>query len=175
MMKRFFAGFLFFLFVMEGSVFQLLLPQAWGSSFVIIPQLVVSGIVVLSLYLKEQQAVLFGVGFGFLHDIVYGPALGIFAFSTGLTAWGTVHISRLFPPYPWIAGLIAILAQLSHLLLIYGWYRLFDFTQMPFFPSLFAHILPSVFFNIVWGFPIYQFMSWIYNKNKRNTIQLFGS
>ncbi|SEN34387.1 rod shape-determining protein MreD [Lihuaxuella thermophila] len=173
-MRVFVVCFLFFLFLIQGSVLQWLLPQAWGTSFVVIPQLVLSGIVMLSLYGDEQMAVLFGFGFGLLHDIVYGPAWGISAFSTALTAYAAVLVSRHFPPYPWIAGLTNMVVQWIHLFIIYGWFRLFDFTQMPFFPAISYHIIPSVLFNVVCGFPIYFLISRIYRKNEQNTIQLFG-
>lgn len=173
-MRGFFFCFFFFLFLIQGSVLQLLLPQAWGSSFVVIPQLVLSGIAMLSLYGDEQEVLLFGFGFGLLHDIVYGPALGISAFSTTLTAYVAVLISRYFPPHPWIAGLTGMIVQFIHLLTVYGWLRLFDFTQMSFFPAFSYHIIPSVLFNLVCGFPIYFLISRIYRKNEKNTIQLFG-
>ncbi len=172
-MRGFFFCFLLFLFLIQGSVLQLLLPQAWGSSFVVIPQLVLSGIVMLSMYRDEQEVYLFGFGFGLLHDIIYGPALGISALSTTFTAYVAVLISRYFPPHPGTGGLTNLIVQFIHLIIIYGWLCLFDFTQMSFFPAFSYHIIPSVLFNFVCGIPIYFLISRIYRKNGKNTIQLF--
>lgn len=174
MMRRFFVGFLFFLFLLQGSVFQLLLPQAWGSPFVVVPQLVLNAIVVLSLYLHERDGLLFGFVFGLLHDLVYGPALGISAFTTALVAYVTALVGKQFPPSLWIAGMTATLAQFSYLFIIYSWYRLFDFTQMPFLPAFTTHIVPSIIFNVSFGYPIYWWVSRIYQKHRPHTIQLFS-
>ncbi len=54
-MKKYFVAFLSFLFILEGSKLQLLLPQSWGSTFVMIPALVVSGLISISFYLPPAK------------------------------------------------------------------------------------------------------------------------
>jgi rod shape-determining protein MreD len=173
-MKKILAALLFFLFLLEGSVLQWLLPQAWGSRFVIIPQLVVSGIVSMAFWLREREVLLFGIGFGLLHDVVYGPALGIHAWTTGLVALGAARAAREFPPEHWIADLIAIAAQTIHLLTVYGWERMFDLTYQPFAEVLIHQIFPSVMFNVTCGTLLFHLISWICRKRKDSSVSLFG-
>jgi rod shape-determining protein MreD len=151
-------------------VFQWLLPQAWGSTFVIVPQLVVSGIIAISLYLPKRYVLSFSFIFGLLHDMVYGPALGISAVTLPLVAYGTYLVSRYIPPFQWVAGVVTAWGQLIYLTMIYGWYRLFDFTQMPFFPSFWNHIIPSTLFNVLLGYPIFKVIHWIYQKKRNRSI-----
>lgn len=173
-MKKSFFAFLFITFLFEGSVFQLLLPQAWGSNFVVIPQLVVSGVIVISLYLPKRYVLIFAISFGLLHDIVYGPAWGITAFTLALVAYGTYMLANHFPPFTWIVGVAVVVGQLGFTLLIYGWYRLFGFTEMPFLYSFVTHILPTLVFNAIAAYPIFRFIHYIYVK-KRNRQVVFDT
>jgi rod shape-determining protein MreD len=172
-MKWYLGIFLFFLFLIQGSVLQWLLPQAWGSTFVIVPQLVLNGIVAMALYLEEQEVLLFGFGFGLLHDIVYGPAIGIGALSMTVAAWGSSLVAREFPPLEWLFGLAAFLVQSGYFLMVYGWFLLFDFTSVPFPEALFLQILPSVLFNALLGYPVYKGVALLLRKRRDASIQLF--
>lgn len=173
MMHFIFVGFLFFLFILEGSLLQLVLPQALGSSYVFIPQLLFNGIILLSLYLKRQEVFFYCLGFGLFYDFIYGPAIGIYTFTTIWTAFGVSWIAKRFPPVLWVVALTTILAQGVHLCIYYGWLRLFDFTKLTFLPALFNQIIPSVFFNLVMIYPIYLFIRWILHKYQHKSVQLY--
>ncbi|WP_154986116.1 rod shape-determining protein MreD [Laceyella tengchongensis] len=173
-MKKGFVAFLLILFLLEGSVFQLLLPQAWGSTFVVIPQLVVSGIIVISLYLPKRYVLMFAFSFGLLHDIVYGPAWGVTAFTLAAVAYGTYLLANHFPPFVWIVGVAIVVGQCCYTLLVYGWYRLFGFTNMPFLFSFMTHIVPTLVFNAISAYPIFRFIHYVYMK-KRNRQVVFDT
>lgn len=143
--------FLFFLFLLEGSVLQLVLPQAWGSHFVVVPLLVLSGIISISMHMETNRVLWTAFSFGLLHDIVYGPAIGISTFSMVLIAWGTAWISRHFSPESWMGLGVVATMQLGYLFLIYGWYQLFDFTRVPLMEAIQFHMLPSLGFNFLFA------------------------
>jgi rod shape-determining protein MreD len=169
-MKKLFAGFLFLLFILEGSVFQWLLPQAWGSTFIVIPQLVVSGMIAISLYLPRRYVLLLSFFFGLLHDVVYGPALGISAITLPLVAYGTYRMAAHVPPFQWVAGVLTAWGQLIYLILIYGWDRLFDFTDVPVVLAMWNYIIPSTLFNVIIGYPIFKVIHLIYQKKRNRSI-----
>ncbi|MDR6226422.1 rod shape-determining protein MreD [Desmospora profundinema] len=166
-------GLLSFLFLLEGTVFQVLVPQAWGSRFVWIPQLVVSGIILLSLYRGRQAGLLFGFCFGLLHDIVYGQAVGVYAFSTAAIGYVAGQISRQFLSGPIVALLATGVGQWLHLLISYFWFRLFDLTRIGLEEAFLYHMLPSVLLNMMIAFPVYQCIRWIHRRYHPRSVQLF--
>jgi rod shape-determining protein MreD len=108
--------------------------------------------------------------FGLLHDIVYGPALGISAITLPLVAYGTYRLAAYVPPFQWVAGVLTAWGQLIYLILIYGWDRLFDFTDLPVFLSLWNYIIPSTLFNVLIGYPIFKIIHLIYQKKRNRSI-----
>ncbi|WP_207903228.1 rod shape-determining protein MreD [Hazenella coriacea] len=168
-----FVGFLFFLFILEGSLLQLMLPQSMGSSYVVVSQLVFNGMILLSLYLQKREVFFYSLGFGLFYDLIYGPAIGIYTFTTIWTAFGVCWVAKRFPPVPWVITLTTLLAQWIHLSLYYGWLRLFDLTNQSLFPTLFNSIIPSVFFNLIMMYPIYLFIHWILYKYQHKSVQLY--
>lgn len=147
---------LFFFFLLEGSALQQLLPQAWGSPFVIVPLLVLSGVVSISMHIQDSFVLWIAFGFGLLYDIVYGPAIGITTFVMVCITLFTQWLTQSFSPETWLGACVMAMMQLTYLLLIYGLYQLFDFTRVPFSEALWYHILPSVLFNVLVAYLIYH-------------------
>ncbi|KFZ41164.1 MULTISPECIES: rod shape-determining protein MreD [Thermoactinomyces] len=169
-MKKYFVAFLSFLFILEGSKLQLLLPQSWGSTFVMIPALVVSGLISISFYLPRRYVLLISFIFGLFHDIVYGPAIGIKAFTFPLVAYGTYLLSGAFSLYQWIAGITFFLGQSAYFIILYGWYWLFGFAKMDFSYAFWLHIVPSILLNLLLAYLIHQPIRWIYQKKRNRSI-----
>ncbi len=74
--------------VLQGSLFPLLWPSAYQPD----PLLVL--IISLSILLGEKRGSLLGLAAGFLQDILFGPALGLFALSKAATAYLAGFASR---------------------------------------------------------------------------------
>ncbi|MDA8354149.1 MAG: rod shape-determining protein MreD [Firmicutes bacterium] len=167
------TGFLSFLFLLEGTVLQYVAPQAWGSPLVWIPQLVTSGVIILSLYRGRKSGMIFGFCFGLIHDVIYAQALGVYAFSTAAIGYVAGLISRQFFSGPLVALLTTGVCQAVHLLMSYGWFRLFNMTEMPWKMALFYHIIPSVLINMVVAYPVYRGVRWILKRSHPHSVQLF--
>jgi len=67
--------------VLQGSLFPLLWPSAYQPD----PLLVL--VISLSILLGEKRGSLLGLGAGLLQDILFGPALGLFALTKGVVAY----------------------------------------------------------------------------------------
>ncbi|GGE18574.1 hypothetical protein GCM10011571_20620 [Marinithermofilum abyssi] len=166
-MPRWILGlFLSFLFFLEGAAAQGVLPQAWGSPLVFIPQFAVSGIILLALYNGRYEGLAWGFVFGLLYDIVYGQVIGVHAFSTAVVGYVAGSIPRHIKLGPLVALLVTGLGQAGHLLLTYGWYRLFGITHMAWNEAVFFHVAPSVLFNAAAAFPVYLFMRWLVDRTE---------
>lgn len=156
--------FLFFLLVLEGTVLQWVLPQAWGSTVVIVPQLVVAGVVILSLFRGEWTGLRYGFGFGLLYDVVYGPAVGMHTFTMAAVGYFSGLISRQFTPGSIVSFLITSLSLAVHLIMTFGLFRLFGLTNMDWGQAIVYHIAPSVVFNAVAALPIDRVLRWLVRK-----------
>jgi rod shape-determining protein MreD len=159
-----FVGCLFFLLVLEGTVLQWVLPQAWGSTIVIVPQLVVAGVVILSLFRGERAGLIYGFGFGLLYDVVYGPVLGMHAFTMAAVGYFAGLISRQFAPGAIVSLLTTSLSITVHLVMTYGLFRLFGLTDMDWNQALVYHVAPSVVFNVVAALPVDRVFRWVNQK-----------
>lgn len=168
------TGFLSFLFLLEGTVLQDLAPQAWGSPFIWIPQLVTSGIIILSLYQGRKSGLIYGLCFGLIHDVVYGQVIGVYAFSTAAIGYVAGQISRQFTSGPVVALLATGVCQGVHLSMVFGWFRLFNVTQMPWDEATLYHILPSLLINTVVAYPVYRVIRWIVGRFHPHSVNFFG-
>jgi rod shape-determining protein MreD len=76
---------LFLCFVIESSVVPLMIPsfgdQEISAHFVLIL------VMMIGLKYNRHSALLYGICFGFIHDVLYGPMLGVTAFSMGLMGY----------------------------------------------------------------------------------------
>ncbi|SDW26150.1 rod shape-determining protein MreD [Marininema mesophilum] len=167
-------GFLSFLFLLDGTILPPFLPQDWGSDVVLIPQLVVSGIIILSLYRGRRIGLLYGFFFGLFYDLAYGGAVGIYAFSTASIGYIAGQISRQFVSGPIMALLTTGIGQAIHLSMVYGWVRLFQLTQVGINDAFIYRIIPSILFNTLIAFPIYHGIQWIFRRYSPHSGSLFG-
>ncbi|EGK14774.1 rod shape-determining protein MreD [Kroppenstedtia eburnea] len=167
------TGFLSFLFLLEGTVLQDVAPQAWGSPFIWIPQPVTSGIIILSLIQGRKAGLIYGLCFGLIHDLVFGQVIGVYAFSTAAIGYMAGQISRQFVSGPIVALFATGICQAVHLLMVFGWYRLFNVTQMPWDESIIYHIIPSVLINTVVAYPVYRGIRWIVGRFHPHSVHLF--
>ncbi|SMO37593.1 rod shape-determining protein MreD [Melghirimyces algeriensis] len=168
-----FIGFLSFFFLLEGTVLQFVAPQAWGSSIVWIPQLVTSGIIIYSLYQGRKPGLIYGFCFGLIYDVVHGQAIGVYAFSTALVGYFSGLISRQLFSGSTVALLTTAICQAVHLFMSYGWFRLFNITEVPWKEAAVYHIVPSVLINMVLAYPIYRLVLWMIKRTGSRSIQLF--
>jgi rod shape-determining protein MreD len=76
---------LFALFVVEGAVLPVFLPVLNGTQLHI--DFVLTGVLLIGLLYHRHSALLYGVCFGFMHDLMYGQMIGVFAFTMGMTGY----------------------------------------------------------------------------------------
>ncbi|OYD08256.1 rod shape-determining protein MreD [Paludifilum halophilum] len=169
------VGFLSFLFLLEGTVLQLLAPQTWGSDIVWIPQLAVSGVIIVSLLRDRRLGLIYGFCFGLLHDVVFGDAIGVYAFTTAAVGYFGGLFSRQFVSGPIVALLVTGLNQGVHLTMSYAWFRLFGVTRIGWEDALGLHIVPSILLNTLVAFPVYLGVQWIFKRFHPHSVQMFHS
>lgn len=147
---------LFALFLFEGAAMPWLLPGVWQSEVRVSPHFVFVVILYVALYANRHLALAYGLGFGLLQDVIfYGPMIGTYTFSMGLTAY-LVGLAFHRPQIRIISSLFFIavgnfLFECIH----FGLYRLFNVITVSFRWTLLHEMLPSLLINLLFALIIY--------------------
>ncbi|MCL6456480.1 MAG: rod shape-determining protein MreD [Gorillibacterium sp.] len=137
------------LFIIEGTWMNWLIPAAWQTGVIVSPHLVMIVIIFIGIYWDPRAGLLFGLGFGLLHDIVfYGPMIGTYCMGFGLVGYA----AGLFPFRSQSNILttlfIVAIGEFSFEWLIYGIYRLMAVVQTSPQRIFLFHIMPSILINL---------------------------
>ncbi|EJW17050.1 rod shape-determining protein MreD [Paenibacillus alvei] len=146
--------FMFILFLMEGSLLPVLIPDAWQGR--IVPQLVFIVILYHAVYHHRHAALMMGLGFGFLQDIVYyGHMLGPHTFSMGLLGYltGLLFASRHTAMISMM--IISVFGTFAYQTMLYAAYRLFGLHGMTFEYAIFDFMIPSLIVQLIFSLAIY--------------------
>lgn len=153
-------GLVFFFFVMEGTLFQLLVPNDKGDLVEFVPRFLIVLVILVGIHFGRATSLLYGLVFGLMYDIVYTQLLGVYLFGLGLIGYFLVF------PYKRVQD--SLLAQLGLIVVAivffeyyqYGLFLLIGGTDLA--PALFAQsrLLPSVVLNSVFAillfYPFYR-------------------
>jgi rod shape-determining protein MreD len=145
------------LFLLEGTVIKWLLPDAWQSHVYVVPHFVLVVILFIGLYMNRHYALVYGMIFGLLQDIVYYEhALGLYAFTIGLTGYMAGLVARWFPFRGLSAVAMIVCGSLLYELLLYGLYRyLLNVVSVDIGWTFMYKMLPSLLFNLGFALLIY--------------------
>lgn len=143
-----------FLFVIEGAVMPWIIPAGFGQR--IIPHFVFVMVIFSGLYSRRHLALMLGISFGLLQDIVYfGHLLGINAFIMGLMGYFTgvllEHRRSTLMMAISVVGFACILYDSA----IYFIYKAFRITNESYAWALIDHILPSLFLQLAFALLCY--------------------
>ena len=145
---------LFLVFIVQGTILPWLIPDVWQMR--IIPNLVLIVILFVTVYHHRHTALILGLSFGMLHDIVfYGRIIGAHSFTMGLTAY---LLGLLFQipraPLPLMMTVI-LLGSLLGDSMLFGIYSVFNLNQEPYSWALMNHMLPTMLFHFAIGLILY--------------------
>ncbi|SFP74230.1 rod shape-determining protein MreD [Salibacterium halotolerans] len=139
--------FIFLLFLLEGTLFQIFVPPSPEREFYLVPRFMLIAVVLTSIYRGAGSGVLVGAGFGLLYDIVYTDIIGIYMFSMGFTAYisaftyRSVRASFLWP-FVIIVSAIFVLEWMT-----YGLHYIIGGTDLLFEEFFMMRALPSLIMN----------------------------
>jgi rod shape-determining protein MreD len=145
---------LFLVFILEGTVLPWLIPDAWQLR--IIPDLVFIILLFVTIYHHRHTALVLGLSFGMLHDIVfYGRILGAHSFAMGLSAY---LIGLIFQtpraPLP-LMMTVVLLGSLLQNSVLFGIYSVFKLNQQPYNWALLDYMLPTMLFHFAMALILY--------------------
>lgn len=148
---------LLFIFLIEGTIVSLMIPESWQSSLVFVsPHFNLVIVLFIGLYIHRHTALVYGLVFGLLHDFIYyGHMIGIYCFGMGLAGYLAGLLQRRQPNLIFYNLLIIGLGQLLFQMMNYGLNRLFNIVDTDFRFAMTHYMLPSVLFNLLFALAIY--------------------
>lgn len=155
-MPRFFLSLtLLLLFILEGTVLQVLSPTAWGLPWMIVPRFALVGAIMLSLFLGRREGLFHGLVLGILQDVLYGQIIGVYTLTMMVACYFAGLVVRLFQRSLAVVFVTTVLVLFGHEWLLYSLFRLFSTSPVDVQWVLASEILPSVGFNLIFAVLIY--------------------
>ncbi len=146
---------LLLLFLLEGTVLQVLSPAAWGLSWLTVPRFALVGTILVAMLLGRREGLYYGLALGFLQDVLYGQAIGIYMLSMMVASYFAGLIVLLFQRSVGMMFVTVTIILFGHEWLLYSLFRLFSSTYLDVQWILSKQILPSVAVNALFAFLIY--------------------
>lgn len=143
------------LFILEGTVLQIVSPNAWGLSWLAVPRFALAGAVMISLFLGRREGLFYGLGIGLLQDILFGQIIGVYSFTMMVTGYFAGLVVLLFQRSLAVMFVTVCLVLFGHEWLLYSLFRLFSTSPVDVQWVLSNQIFPTVGFNVLFAVLIY--------------------
>ncbi|GAA4705125.1 rod shape-determining protein MreD [Brevibacillus fulvus] len=149
------------LFLLEGTVLQVLSPNAWGLSWLAVPRFALVTVIILSMFLGRREGLYYGLGIGLLQDVLYGQAIGVYMLSMMVAGYFAGLVSLLFHRSAPLVFVTIALTLFGHEWLLYILFRLFSTAPNDVQWILINQILPTVGLNLLFAILIYAPMRYL--------------
>jgi len=148
------VGLMLLLFLIETTIVPWLVPIEWSGR--VVPHFTFVIVLYAALYTGRHAALMLGLGFGLLQDIVfYGHLLGVHAFAMGMCGYAVgLLLERKRSPLLLALAVIG-LACLVYDSVTYMIYRAFRVTADSYAYVLTDSILPSLFLQLGFALAVY--------------------
>lgn len=144
------------LFILEGTLFQWMIPSVWQSRIYVAPHFILVIVIYIGLYLNRHTALIYGLVFGLLQDFIYySPMLGPISFAMGLTGYLAGLMHRRLHSNIIVSMMVMAAGNLFFDSIIYGLYRLFQINHLDLQWVFFHQMLPSMLINLLFALIVY--------------------
>ncbi|HET7522403.1 MAG TPA: rod shape-determining protein MreD [Bacillales bacterium] len=137
----------FFFFLFEGTVMQVFSPEWFGVSLELVPRFVMVIILFIAFFLNRQTALVYGLVFGFLTDVVYSDVLGVYFFSMAFTAYLVASFAGLFHTNLFTMMFLGLLGVVLLEFQVYGMYWFTGIAQRSMDDFLNGRLWPTLVLN----------------------------
>jgi len=143
------------LFLLEGTVLQVFSPDTWGLSWTTVPRFALVGTILAAMMLGRREGLYYGMALGFLQDVLYGQAIGVYTLSMMVAGYFAGLIVLLFQRSVGMMFVTISLILFGHEWLLYSLFRLFSSAYLDVQWIVSNQILPSVGLNVLFACLIY--------------------
>ncbi|MGJ9384236.1 rod shape-determining protein MreD [Salipaludibacillus sp. CF4.18] len=140
---------LFFLFIVEGTVYQIFAPNAGEFDYQVIPRWMFMLILFAGIFRGRANGLFYAVIFGVIYDIVYSSTLGIYTFGMGVIVY-LLSISIPFFKRNLSMTIITVIVGVGLLeYYVYGMMILLGLTEMSNDEFFSVRFLPTLLMNLI--------------------------
>ncbi len=154
--------FIFLLFIIEGTVFQVFSPDRFGSEAIIIPRFAFIVVIVITIFLGRTTGGIYAIVLGLFQDVIYTHVLGIYIFSMFFTAYLLGFTYKIFQKNLYLLIITAVFGTLVLDYLVYGIHLMVGITNLVHEQFFYERLLPSLVVNsvfmIIIAFPLRKFL-----------------
>jgi rod shape-determining protein MreD len=143
------------LFVLEGTVVQVISPSTGGLSWMTVPRFALVSTILISMFLGRREGLYYGMVFGLLQDVLYGQVIGIYTVSMMVASYFSGLIVLLFHRGFGMVLITSALILFGHEWLLYSMYRVFALAPHDVQWILNRQILPTVVLNTLCSVALY--------------------
>jgi len=163
-LRRFILPFLvLFVFICESTFAQLVNISFFGEDYLYIPRFLLVFVIFITVYLNRTQGMLFGLIFGFLHDVVYIEVIGIYLFSYAFLAYLVSKAMKVLHKHVLIVIFLSTLAIAILEFYVYGINYAIGATEMPLYDFTTKRLLTTLGLNFIFAllfiFPLKSFLT----------------
>ncbi|MCR8846251.1 rod shape-determining protein MreD [Paenibacillus sp. SC116] len=164
--------FLLILFFIEGSVVPHLIPDGWYGRIAV--QFVFVVVLFHGVYAHRHTALLMGLGFGLLHDIVYyGQIIGPHSFTMGFLGYLAGYVFNVRHKTMVMMLFVVLIGSFLYQTIIFGIYTLFSLSHFTYQQALLDYIIPSMFVQLIFALIVYvplrKWFDMIQGNNKKDS------
>lgn len=171
--RSLFIGFLFFLFLLEGTLLQWLVPDSWGTTWTFVPALSFVAILLVAIFFDERRGLIYAALFGLMHDLAFGLMLGAYTFSYVLITYYVSSVIKQFHQSNVFVVVTVVLGVILQVASVYGLFVLFGVTQMDWRLMLYRVLIPTAVFNLLFVLVMLQPLKVWVNKLKATVDEHF--
>lgn len=159
---------LFFLFIIEGTAFQIFAPDQYGVEYLFVPRWTFIVIIFAGIFRGRGVGTFYGIIFGVMYDVIYTSVLGVYAFGMGLIAYLLSISISVFQKHLTVAVITCLLAITILDYYVYGMMYVLGLTSMVHEEFLHIKFIPSLIMNgVVISVFAYPLRKWFYYIQKR--------
>lgn len=155
------------IFVLEGALLPWLIPNSYSDR--VIPHFIFVLVILSALYGSRYQALILGMSFGLLQDIIYyGHVIGPHFFFMGLIGYLVGVVLERRKTTLLLAISVVGFACLAYDSALYFVYSIFRITNGSYQWALVQYILPSLFLQLAFTLCIYVPVRKMFEKRMRS-------
>jgi rod shape-determining protein MreD len=138
------------LFLLEPE-FALFSPIEWnGELFYFVPRFLILYLIFLSIYYNPKRAVLYGLIFGLLYDVFYIDIIGLYTVLYPLVCYIASWSVKYIHQHLTITTILSVLLVALMEMVLYYFFLLIQFTNLPFMEFFMNRLIPSILANFLY-------------------------
>lgn len=147
--------FLFFLFIIQGTVMTVFSPEWFGYQIAMIPHFVMVVVIYIAIFVNRGLALKYGIIFGLMIDLIYTSVLGVYGFGIGLTVYLISYLSKVFHMNLIVVLFVCMVGVSLLECEVYGIYSLIGLAKQPFLSFVEGRLPPTAILNGVFSIIVF--------------------